>query len=149
MNAGVSFAVHSRTGIYLASDSRVTEDVSSDRIDEDLPDATEPSRRQARFQALNPALFTSLAVFIFFMIGSDGYVVFNLLPLGDDGRPTIHEAYREDTYALVFIPLLLMLFSWLIAGFAVQRRWLRILASIVAFAATAFFGGMASVAVFA
>lgn len=120
----------------------MTEEGFLDQSDEDSPDATESSRQQAGFQILNPAFFTALAVFFLATIASSGWTLFPFMPIGENGRPTIHEAYREDTYALVFIPLFLILSSWLIAGFAAQRRWLRILASIVAFAATAFFCGL-------
>lgn len=127
----------------------MTEEVVLDQSDGDSPDATESNRRQSGFQILNPAFFTALAVFILATIASSGWTVFPLLPIGESGRPTIYEAYREDTYALVFIPLFLILSSWLIAGFAAQRRWLRILASIVAFAATVFFCGLVFVSALA
>lgn len=133
----------------MAPTRKVTEESFLDQSDESAPNATESSRQQAGFQALNPAFLTALAVFILATIVSSGWTLFPLLPLGESGKATIYDAYQEDTYALVFVPLFLILSSWLVAGFAAQRRWLRILASVVAFVATAFFCGLVFFSAFA
>lgn len=103
-------------------------------IAEDTQDTAKPRKHGRVFRPLNPAFFVALVTFVIASLVSRGLTIAAFLPVMSNGQVPILAAYPIGSKVLLLVLPGLLFLSWLVSGYAADRRWLQVTASVSAFA---------------